>query len=60
LAGGRRAGANRYVGMPAFRFGNIHEGGLDRARVKKYHEDIHGAPEARPAPRSAPGERVVR
>jgi uncharacterized protein len=34
---------HRYVGMEAFRFGNIHEGGLDREKERRYYSDIYSA-----------------
>ncbi len=34
---------HRYVGMPAFRMGNIHEGGMNREREALYYSEIHRA-----------------
>jgi uncharacterized protein len=33
---------HRYVGMEAFRFGNIHDGGMDALKMRVYYESLHG------------------
>lgn len=39
--GGDLYPCHRYVGMPAFKMGNIHEGGLDREKVSNYYRALH-------------------
>lgn len=39
--GGDLYPCHRYVGMPAFKFGNVHTGGMDRERVRGYYADLH-------------------
>lgn len=34
---------HRYVGMPAFRLGNVFQGGLDEARTRDYYEKIYAS-----------------
>jgi uncharacterized protein len=41
--GGDLYPCHRYVGMPAFKLGNIHEGGPDKARVERYYHAIYSA-----------------
>ena len=41
---------HRYVGMDAFRFGNVHEGGLDQDRVRAYYDDIYDVYEEKCVP----------
>lgn len=37
---------HRYVGMSAFKMGNVHEGGFDADRVRHYYQDVYTAFEA--------------
>lgn len=39
--GGDLYPCHRYVGMPAFKMGNMHAGGLDRERVREYYADLY-------------------
>jgi radical SAM protein with 4Fe4S-binding SPASM domain len=34
---------HRYVGMEAFKFGNMHEGGLDQSKVHDYYDRIYSS-----------------
>jgi uncharacterized protein len=39
--GGDLYPCHRYVGMEAFKFGNMHRGGMDRERVRTYYEGLY-------------------
>jgi uncharacterized protein len=41
--GGDLYPCHRYVGMPEFKIGNIHEGGVDKQKAKQYYEGIYNA-----------------